>query len=79
MKLAASLTLAFALLLGSWSLFNWVSHDGERINAMNHAWQSLDLAEVNKYEDLSATDRNYAFVAFGALVASIVMFSKGRG
>jgi hypothetical protein len=84
MKVAAVLALLLSLLIGAWSISDYVDNDNERRQHAGQAFDNLaaggstdhDLSSLR--EDNSNENVDLAFMAFSAclLLASIVMFSK---
>ncbi len=78
MKLAAALTLLFALILGAWAIND--HHDNSVMREWNHNfYQSTTHPAVMQNEEWMRQDDLIGFVVLGLMFAAIAMFFAGTG
>ena len=74
MKAAAILTLILAIIIGWWAIADFE----ENVKQEQFVRFGGTLADVRRYEDLERQDGLVVILACGALIASVVMFSKAK-
>jgi hypothetical protein len=81
MKIGAVLTLALAIILGLWVINDYSTNERNRSRHGTNALGSLseyDMAQLDRDIDLERQDGLVFVLACGALIGSIVMFSKAK-